>query len=64
MSEKLEASSTQDAAASTADCPAHVDVDLIRDDYEGPIPHAFGCDLPAGHDGVHSATVTWLDGEE
>lgn len=53
------------ATQSTATgCPAHVDIDLIRDDYEGPIPHAFSCDLPIGHEMPHSATVTWLDGEE
>ncbi len=44
-------------------CPQRIDVELVRDDYEGPIPHWFGCDLPEGHDGPHSATVTWLDGE-
>jgi len=53
-----------DASGGAGDCSAHVDVDLTRDDQEGPVPHAFGCDLSLGHEGVHSAAVTWLDGEE
>lgn len=44
-------------------CSAHVDVDLISDDYEGPVPHAFQCQHQQGHDGPHAALVTWLDGE-
>lgn len=47
-------------------CPYAVDVDLA--DEEPPndtlTPHAFVCELERGHDGAHSATVTWFEGEE
>jgi hypothetical protein len=45
-------------------CAATVSVDLVRDDYEGPIPHSFPCLKRAGHDETHLAHVTWLDGED
>jgi hypothetical protein len=45
-------------------CTWHVNVDLIDDDEEGPVPHAIPCMLEAGHDGIHSATVRWFAGED
>jgi hypothetical protein len=41
-----------------------VSVDLIRDDFEGPIPHPFQCLKRAGHEGTHLARVTWFGGED
>jgi hypothetical protein len=51
-------------AEPTESCAVTITVDLIRDDYEGPIPHSFPCLKRAGHDEPHLAHVTWLDGED
>lgn len=45
-------------------CTAYVDIDLISDDYEGAVPHAFMCLHTREHEGPHAALVTWLPGED
>jgi hypothetical protein len=58
--------SAVDRSGSAAQCDARVSIDLIRDDYEGPIPHPFPCRLPEGHqpERPHEALVTWFSGED